>query len=55
MLTRKYYRMIARIIQIHSDSTNDNIDKNQFVNDLCDEFHNDNSYFDKDKFVEACK
>ncbi len=47
MLSRKYYRMIAKAIKI-SDS------KQQLIDRLCDEFKNDNPYFDCDVFLDAC-
>tara|TARA_R110000824_G_scaffold10325_2_gene45717 strand:+ start:1404 stop:1589 length:186 start_codon:yes stop_codon:yes gene_type:complete len=60
MLTRKYYKMIAKVI---SDNTahNDNkrfadsrLYKYSLIDDLCNEFKEDNSLFDCDKFGEAC-
>jgi len=60
MLTRKYYKMIARVIKDNTLIHNEHkqmlaqINKAGLVTDLCNEFHNDNSYFDKNKFIDAC-
>ena len=57
MLTRKYYRMIAKVI---NNSTIINrrdityIDKDLLVNDLSIEFKSDNHLFNRDRFVDAC-
>jgi len=60
MLSRKYYRMLARVIK---DNTiiNDNkmlphstINKITLISDLMNEFSKDNSLFDGNKFVDAC-
>ena len=57
MLSRKYYRLIAKAI---ADSTIINrrdityIDKDLLINDLCAEFESDNNLFNRNKFVEAC-
>ena len=58
MLTRKHYRMIARVInhnKIYSNnSTRKIIKMDSLINDLCVELKQDNNLFNKDKFVEAC-
>ena len=58
MLTRKYYRMIARVIKHTTIKDNGKmlptINKALLVSELCNELHNDNSYFNSSKFVEAC-
>ena len=55
MLTRKYYKMIARVINNNTmKDTMPIINKDSLINELSDEFHNDNSYFDKHRFVSAC-
>ena len=58
MLTRKYYRLIARVIKNSTNKTTDKmlptINKTLLISELCSEFHNDNSYFDKHKFINAC-
>ena len=53
MLSRKYYRLIARVIK---DNTSDDnyISANCLIDDLCDEFKKDNTLFNRDKFGEAC-
>ena len=58
MLSRKYYIMIARVI---SDSTikqqgNNiiHIDKGLLLYDLCYQLEQDNSLFNKDRFIDAC-
>ena len=58
MLSRKYYRLIAKAIK---ESTILNrrdiiyIDKDLIINDLCREFKRDNSLFSIDRFVDACE
>lgn len=47
MLTRKYYRVIAKAIQTSNT-------KDEMVNKLCDEFRYDNHNFDSYKFKTAC-
>ena len=65
MLTRKYYRLIARVIKDNSDIVKDIsvdtdginstiINKDSFINDLSIEFKKDNSLFNSDRFVDAC-
>ena len=58
MLTRKYYRIIARVIKNSTSETSNKmlpiINKTLLVSELCNEFQNDNSYFDKHKFINAC-
>ena len=58
MLTRKYYRMIARVIKMSTSKTSNKmlpvINKTLLVSELCNELQNDNSYFDKNKFIDAC-
>ena len=54
MLTRKYYRIIAKCIK---DNTYEviGINKDSLVNDLAIEFKADNHLFNRDKFINACK
>lgn len=47
MLTRKYYKEIAEIINRSSD-------KQEIVNELCCFFKQDNPNFKKDKFKQVC-
>ena len=47
MLTRKYYRMIAKAIKTSNN-------KDELINKLCDEFKSDNYKFDRYTFKEAC-
>ena len=60
MLTRKYYKMIARVIKNNTIINKDKmlptstINKITLISDLMNEFHNDNSYFDGNKFIDAC-
>ena len=59
MLSRKYYKMIAEVI---NDNTTDDlsghnkslIDKDNLINDLCAEFKTDNHLFNTSKFIDAC-
>ena len=52
MLTRKYYKMIAQVI---NDNTYGNrLITSNFINDICIEFKKDNTLFNRDKFVKAC-
>jgi len=56
MLSRKHYRMIARVID--SNTINNVppllIDKDDLINDLCRAFKIDNSSFNRDIFINAC-
>ena len=60
MLSRKYYRMIARVIKDNTIINKDKmlptstINKITFISDLMNEFHNDNSLFNGNKFIDAC-
>ena len=60
MLSRKYYRLIARVIKdntAHSDNirfADSRLYKYSLIDDLCEEFKADNHLFDCDKFGEAC-
>ena len=66
MLTRKYYIMIARVINNctikgdvkitnkHRTYTTECIDKDNLINTLSIMFNDDNSLFSRDKFIEAC-
>ena len=60
MLTRKYYRMIARVIKNNTIINKDKmlptstINKITFISDLMNEFHNDNNLFNGNKFIDAC-
>ena len=58
MLSRKYYRLLARIIK---DSTIKNngkmlptINKTTLVSELCIHLGIDNSLFNRSKFIDAC-
>ena len=58
MLSRKYYRMLARVIK-HTTINNNGkmlptINKTLLLSELCNELHNDNSYFNSSKFIDAC-
>ena len=58
MLSKKYYKMIARAINYNkiysNNSTRKIIKMDNLVNNLCDEFKRDNSLFNKDRFISAC-
>jgi hypothetical protein len=68
MLTRKYYKMIAKVIKDNSqtlvdeksystqegDTLTDWIHKDDLIKDLSIEFKKDNSLFCWDKFEDAC-
>ena len=64
MLTRKYYKVIARVIkdntiELVDETTQDGevkeyINKDGLINDISIEFKKDNSLFNSDRFVEAC-
>ena len=57
MLTRKYYRMIAKVVNnnITKDVYGDEfVHKDDLIKDLSIEFKADNSLFSWDKFVDAC-
>ena len=60
MLTRKYYKMIARVIKNNTIINKDKmlptstINKITFISDLMNEFHNDNNLFNGNKFIDAC-
>ena len=58
MLSKKYYRLLARVIK---DSTMKNngkmlptINKTNLVSDLCIELSRDNELFSPVKFITAC-
>ena len=63
-LSRKYYRMIAKVIKDNSVEVVDEtrrsqyarayVNKDNLLNDLCLEFKLDNIYFNCDRFVDAC-
>lgn len=48
MLSRKYYRMIAKAIKTSND-------KQELIDNLCREFKSDNYNFDSYIFESACK
>lgn len=54
MLHRKHYREIAKIINRYLNYDNICIETGEFVDALSDYFKQDNSNFDKNKFVDAC-
>ena len=60
MLSRKYYKMIAKVIK---DNTSDDKSKRfngsrlykfSLIDDLCEEFAKDNSLFNIETFKDAC-
>ena len=56
MLSRKYYRKLARVINNNSIElmSSDLILKSSLIVDLCGELKKDNNSFDSEKFIEAC-
>jgi len=59
MLSRKYYKMIAKAIKDSSteDKSGHNqsiLDKNDLIHHLAMDFEADNNNFNYDRFVEAC-
>ena len=58
MLSRKYYRLLARVIKDTTVKNNGKmlptINKTLLLSELCNELHNDNSYFNSSKFIDAC-
>ena len=57
-LTRKDYIKIARIIKdntIPQVQRKDTLDKDNLIDDLSIVFKNDNTLFDKQRFIEACE
>ena len=61
MLSRKHYRAIAECIKDNTSQTEDNntliydnIDRDNFINDLCDMFKRDNNLFNSTIFRRAC-
>ena len=55
-MSRKHYRTLARIIKDNLITINHNevIDSHSFIVDLCDMLKQDNSLFDKERFINAC-
>ena len=58
-MTRKHYKAIAKAIKdntLNDDVLNESyIDKESFINDLCNIFISDNIRFDYRRFDEACE
>ena len=57
-MTRKDYIKIARIIKdntIPQVQRKDTLDKDNLIDDLSIVFKNDNTLFDKQRFIEACE
>ena len=55
MLSRKYYRLIARAIKDSTEMTDFNkVDKEALINYLSMDFKADNGLFNRDTFVDAC-
>ena len=54
-LSRKHYVAIAHAIkQSNTSNTRNNINKVVLINELCNIFYNDNSLFNRDRFINAC-
>ena len=54
MLTRKYYRLIAKAIKSNTFNNNRKLNKDTLITDLCAEFKADNGLFNRDRFIDAC-
>ena len=60
MLSRKYYRMIARVIKdntIINDKDmlpHNKVNKITLISDLMNEFSKDNNLFNGNRFIDAC-
>ena len=55
MLSRKYYRLIAKAIKSNTFNNNRKLNKDTLITDLCAEFKADNGLFNRDRFVDACE
>ena len=53
-MSRKHYIRLARIIKDNKLYTNNSIRKHNFILDLCEMLKQDNSLFDKERFINAC-
>ena len=58
MLTRKYYKMIAKAIKesewVIDSRDNETLHRPSLIENLCRVFKQDNNLFNKDRFVNAC-
>ena len=58
MLSRKYYRTIAKTIKDNTLVNNGmmlpTVNKTNLVSDLCKVLKEDNSLFDRNRFINAC-
>ena len=58
-MSRKHYIRLARIIKDNKLYTNNSTRKvlkhDNFILDLCDMLKQDNSLFDKERFIDACE
>ena len=58
MLSRKYYKMIAKTVKDNTLVNNGmmlpTLNKTNLVGDLCKVFKADNNLFDNTRFIEAC-
>ena len=54
MLSRKYYKMIAKSINEQGNDDSVYINKDDLIDTLCIEFKADNYAFNRDRFVDAC-
>ena len=54
-MSRKHYRTLARIIKDNTmQDTQPILNKDSLILDLCDVLKQDNSLFDKERFINAC-
>ena len=54
MLSKKYYKMIAKVIKDNTSDESVFIDRRDLINDLSIEFKADNYLFNRDTFKSAC-
>ena len=55
MLSRKYYKMIAEVINDNTFFNNKRkLNKDTLITELCREFKADNNLFNASKFIDAC-
>ena len=56
-MSRKHYIRLARLIKDNLITINHNevLDSHSFILDVCDMLKEDNSLFDKQRFIQACE
>ena len=54
-MSRKHYRTLARIIKDNTmQDTQPILNKDSFILDVCDMLKEDNSLFNRQRFIDAC-